>query len=276
MAFKPHPKLPPDPSIRIFFIGLNILAPTAGDTCQAFVHNSSPQHSLLIETRRKRKGKPDVLMMRHSGPLAFTEADDTRTHGFLITTAGLAPADKGVRAYDETEPSTEGTRLFDSFRLSKILDVSPGKVDEFGGLPSVFIDHGIFYTADKVTVKAKLVKKGGAKEMTLTEVPTIIGANIYLDPTIKDHQVTLFWRQNGSEAHLDLKPSANFTYEIYIINEPLFELDTPAAPRHAEFEEYFKILPDVAMNEQWELEFLEDPPDRGSTRTPCMSILLNE
>lgn len=278
MPFEPHGKLEPNPSVRIFFTGLNILAPTADKTCQAFVHNSSQGHRLMIETRRKRPGKPDVIMMRHFGPLAFTAADPDHTHGFLISTAGLPAGQKGVKAYDGTETSTEGTKLFDSFVLSKIFDIPPGDVDEFGGLPSIFIDHGVFYTARKVTVRARLLKQGGAKTKELTEVPTIIGANIYLNPQVPAQKVRLFWRQDAEEVHLDLKPSPDFTYEIYIVNEPLFIPDTPAAPRHGEFAEYIKILPEVLTrpDEHYELEFVEEPPERGSNRTPCMSVLLSE
>jgi hypothetical protein len=278
MPFKTQPTLPPNPSVRIFFIGLNILTPGDNDTCQTFVHNASQLHNLSIEVRRKRPGppnkpdKPDVLMMRQLGPLFFTGADPSHTQGFIIQTDGLQPADKGVRAYDGTEASDEGTKLSDAFKLTDHLTTVP-VVNKFGGLPGILVDHGVLYTADKVTVKARLVPNSGAP-VELTEVPTIIGANIYLDPSVPAHRVTLFWRQHGKDVHLTLKPSANFTYEIYVINEPLFEEDSPGPPTHGEFAEYFKILSNVNEAEKFELEFLEEIPDRGSSRAPCMSILL--
>ncbi|HEY2962724.1 MAG TPA: hypothetical protein VGJ37_09940 [Pyrinomonadaceae bacterium] len=276
MPFKESNTLDPKPSVRIFFIGLNILKLTDSDAgvdtaVQAFVHNSSQVHKLTIETRRKRPGKPDLLMMRHTGPLSLTVADGTRNHGFMILT-NIEAADRGVTAYNGKEPSDEGTKLDDSFSLATLLGKPAGDVDPFGGLPSVFIDHGVFYTADKVTTKAQIVRKNGDKE-DLTEVPTIIGANIYLDPSKPDQTVTLFWRQEGEDVFLPLKHSPNFTYEIYVINEPLFEPDSPL-PRHGEFTEYFKILPDVSEGDKFEIEFLEEIPDRGSTRAPCMSLFL--
>lgn len=273
MPFTTTPDLDNDPSVKIFFIGLNILAPiTQGgmNACQVFVHNKSPEHRLSIEVRRKHPGRPDQLMMRHLGPLTFTAADGSHTHGLIIQTDGLTSG-KGVKAYEG--PPAEGFRLFDSFSLADLLGSVP-EVDRRGGLPSILIDHGVFYTADKVTVKARFVKNSG-EEIPLTEVPTVIGANIKLDPD-SSQQVTMFWRQEGQEVHLDLKPSRDFTYEIYIINEPLFEPNTPAAPRHGEFAEYFKILPGIQRPDQFEIEFLEEVPERGSTRTPCMSVLLSQ
>src|SRR5689334_4107479 len=121
MAFATQTDLPPNPSVRIFFIGLNILTSAPNDTCKTFVHRNSPGHKLTIETRRKRPGKPDVLMMRLAGPLTTTGADPTNAHGLLIRTTGLPPGTtKGVKAYDGSNLSTEGTRLFDSFVLTHI------------------------------------------------------------------------------------------------------------------------------------------------------------
>lgn len=271
MPFATQNTLDPNPSFRIFFIGLNILAPAAGNTCQVFVHNSSPPHNVSIETRRKRPGgKPDVLMMRHLGKLHSTGVDPN--NGFLIRTGGLAAGQKGVKAYNGSVASPEGTKLADAFSIEKITGVA-ADVEPAGGLPGILIDHGVFYTADKVTVRAK-IKKNNGEEMELAEVPTILGANIYLDPNVSAHRVQLMWRQQGSDVNLTLRPSQHFTYEIYIINEPLFVPDS-ASPLHGEFTEYFKILRNIPHQKKFELEFLEPVPDRGSNRSPCMSILLD-
>ena len=275
MPFTPSNTLDPNPSVKIIFTGLLILRPGPTDTCQVFIHNSCNEHSFLVETRRKRPNKPDVVMMRIPGPVPFTAADPTRTHGLLIRTAGLPANVKGVKAYNGNVSSTEGTKLADSFDLARILDVSPGNVDGVGGLPSIFIDHGILYTAETVAMNATLKKIDGSKIITLATVPTIIAANIYLNPADPAQKVNLTWRQNGQDVSLDLKGSANHTYEIYINNEPLFEDDSASAPVHDEFQEYFKILPEVRREEQFNLIFPPGPiPDRGSSRTPCMSVVL--
>lgn len=270
MPFTTVGTLPPNPFVRIFFVGLNILAPAENQTCQTFVHNVSDDHHLLIEVRRKRRGRPDQIAMRRTGPLTVVDGDPTETHGFLIRTLGLPASDRGVKAYDGPA-GAEGTRLFDAFTLTHILDVAPGEVDD-GGLPSILIDHGIFYTADKQIRGARFRKRNGEVKRR-GEVPTIIGANIYRPATA----VQLFWQQDERDVHLTLEPSANFTHEIYVINEPFFDEESPSSPKHDEFERYFEILPDVPDHEHFSLELDNLPdPERGTTRNPCMSILLSE
>ena len=271
MPFKPQDNLDQNPSVRIFFIGLNIIKSIDNDAVQVFIDHESPEHQLTIETRRKRRGKPDQLMMRIVGPLAITGADPNGTHGLLIKTTGLQSTPKGVRAYTGAKISTEGTKLADSFVLETLLGKSPGTVEQAEETGTIFIDHGVFYTADKITTKARLVKDNGGDPTDLTEVATIVGANIYLNPP--DEVVTLFWQQDGKDVFLPLEQFPNSSYEIYVINEPLFEEISPTLPRHGEFEEYFKILPDVDPDDKFEIEFLEDIHERGSTRAPCMSII---
>jgi len=271
MVFEPSTVLPPNPTVKIFFTGLLILEPLADKTCQTFVHNGSPQHELLVEVRRKRPDNPDVVMMRAPGPLKFTGGHTPPKHGLLIRTVGTAQ--KGVKAY--TGPITdEGQKLSESLNLSEILDVSPGNVDTIGGRPSILIDDGIFYTAQVVPIHFKLNKRDGTKTIEFHEMGTIIGANIYL--TAAGQTVNLRWRQPGGDVNLDLEFKPETTYEIYINNEPLFEDEAAAGPFHDEFVEYFKILPDVETDEQYTMEFIPPLPDRGSSRTPCASVLLND
>jgi len=276
MPFTTQNNLDPNPSVRIFFIGLNIIKSAENDTVHVFVQNSSPEHKLTIEARRKRPGRPDQLMMRQLGPLTLTAHDsdptNPHTHGLMIQTFGLPAGTKGVRAYNGVEASNEGTKLTDSFVLETLLGKSPGRIERAGGTPTIFVDHGVFYTASKVTTHAQFVKQG-SNPILLNEVPTLIGANIYLDPQVPTQMVKLFWRQQGKDVFLPLPQFPNSTYEIYVINEPPFEEISPTLPRHGEFTEYFKILPDVGGNDKFEIEFLEDIQERGSTRAPCMSVV---
>lgn len=271
MPFEPSKTLDPNPSVRIFFIGLNILAATEDKKCQVYVHKTSPPHTLSIEVRRKRKGKPDVLMMRHLGKLNAVGLDPN--NGFLIHTNLGEGEETGVKAYNGYEASPEGTKLGDAFSLKKLLGITPD-IDPKGALPGISINHGIFYTADKFTGRAK-IKKNDGTVTELTEVPTILGANIYLSPGNDEHQVTLIWRQQGDDVHLSLTPSEDSSYEIYVVNEPLFVPDGPSPLTHGEFTEYFKIIRNVPRNQQFEIEFI-DVPERGSNRTPCTSIVLDD
>jgi hypothetical protein len=154
MPFTPQNNLDPNPSVRIFFIGLNIIK-NEGNDVHVFVHNSSPEHKLTVEARRKRPGKPDQIMMRQVGPLFLTGHDsdpaNPHTHGLMIQTFGLPAGTKGVKAYNGVEASTEGTKLTDSFVLETLLGKSPGRIERAGGTPTILIDHGVFYTANKIT-----------------------------------------------------------------------------------------------------------------------------
>lgn len=273
MPFDSEDELPPNPDVKIFFTGLLVLEPLANKTCEVFVNSSAPAHCLSIEVRRKESGRPDVILMRHLGPLSFAEAPSGRPprHGLFIR---VTPGPKGVKAYSGN-PSAGNHKLSLALNMARIHDVATGPVAPFGGRPSILFDEAIFYTADVVPDRAATLKKkkSGSVPKELPEFARIIGANIYLDTA--DRVVTLSWRQDGREVLLDLKKHASRTYEIYINNEPLYEDESALSPfKHDEFEQYYKILPRIQTEEQFILDFPR-PPDRGSTRTPCMSVLLD-
>ena len=278
MPFTPTPDLPANPAVRIFFIGQMILQPSAdGKTCEVFVNRVAPDHHLSIEVRRKQQGKPDQIMMRHLGPLSFAAAPPGAPpkHGLFIN---VTNGPKGVKGYNGVNASAEGKKLERAFNLKKIHDVPTGPVDTAGARPSILIDDATFYAADTIPAANLKKKKVGSSLQPQTDVASLIGANIY--PT-GNGKVTLTWRQNGRDVLLELEPSAAFSYEIYVNNDPLYEDDSPAAPfKHDEFAEYYKILPAVPRDEQFELTFpaptpAAPPPSRGTTRTPCMSVLLD-
>lgn len=276
MPFTPIPKLDPNPDVRIFFTGLLVLESLANNTCEVFVNYRSPDHHLSIEVRRKRTGLPDVVMMRHQGPLSFTAPGGGQPPRFGLKIE-VIPTPTGISGYNGAQASTEGKKLDFAFNMFRIHDVATGSVEALGGRPSILINQGIFYSADTFTRGAILKKK---KPMSppkpQNEFANIIGANIYLTaPQV----VTLSWRQQGRDVLLNLPKSAQHSYEIYINNEPLYEDDSLLQPfLHDEFAEYYKILPAIGPEEQFELTFPQTspPPERGSTRTPCASVLLGD
>jgi hypothetical protein len=285
MTFKPEPNLPNDPAdpakrpaVRIFFIGQMILESSAdGKTCEVFINRAAPGHHLSIEVRRKQPGKPDQIMMRHLGSLPFASAPTgvTPKHGLFIN---VTNGPQGVKGYSGSVASTEGKALARAFNMRKIHDVEPGRVDPIGGRPSILIDDAVFYAADTIT-KCNLKKKqDNSSDLPQTEKASIIGANIYL-PADNSKKVTLTWRQGGMDVQLKLERSDVFSYEIYINNEPLYEDDNDPF-KHDEFSEFYRILRDIPREEQFELTFpapdpVAPPPSRGTTRTPCMSVLLD-
>lgn len=274
MPFTPVEELPSNPAVRIFFSGQMILEPSLDKkTCEVFVSRVAPDHHLSIEVRRKQAGKPDIIMMRHLGPLSFAEspAGAPPKHGVFIR---VTNGPKGVRGYDGTNVSSEGKSLKHAINMNTIHDVPTGPVDRPCGRPSIYIDDAVFYAADTILSAVIKKKKGGGIGKPLSDIATIIGANVYLTGNSK---VSLAWRQNGRDVKLDLEKSAAFSYEIYIDNDPLYEDDALTAPfTHDEFAEYYKMLPGIPPDEQFALTFPSLSRDRGTTRTPCMSVLLNE
>jgi hypothetical protein len=310
MPFTPTPDLPSDPTVRVFFSGLMILDPSDdAKSCEVFVNHSAPKHHLTIEIRRKRPNRPDELMMRHVGPLAFTTTQQP-VHGFIIekrTTVGGANvpnAPEGVRRYDPAEPPEDGepdglglavnlsgAELHQEDRVvgQEVVDANSSPpvvrnlklldIDPIGGRPSISINDGVFHTAAKIRpdIDVTLQRKDGP-DRPLAPFASLIGANIYLDD--KNQAVDVRWRNQGRLETLTLrrpKPEdgENFSYEIYIVNDPLFENDSLDEPKHDEFREYYKILPNVDTADQFKLKVTPAPASapRGTTKAPCMSVL---
>jgi hypothetical protein len=299
MPFTPQETLPPDPAVRVFFSGLMILKPSADEkTCEVFINNSAPRHHLTIDVRRKRAGRPDEIMMRHVGPLTFAETltddpEEPLIHGLFIKKVSGGP--KGVRRYAPAEPPADGEPdgLYLAVNMAgpqlhggnpdlgadpvteqprKLLDIDP-----LGGRPSIYIDDGAFYTAAKTRENITItLKKDGLPDQPLPPFASLIGANIYLDSN--EESVTVKWRNQGKLEALTLaKPAPGVSYEIYIVNDPLYESDSEEEPAHDEFREYYKILPNVETAEQFRLK-VNVPPnatERGTTKAPCMAVILD-
>ena len=281
MPFIPRDDLPPNPDVRIFFVGQLILEPLIdGKGCEVFVNRSAGDHELLIEVRRKRPGKPDEIVLRHSGPLPFGPPIGTPPappprvpprHGLFIF---VNPTPSGVKRYTGVSASTEGRKLDLALNMRAIHDVATGPVEPIGGRPSILLNEGVFYTADVYPAGAKLKKKRPfSTPILLGEFASIIGANIYLSA---GQRVQMIYQQEGRSILFPLeKLTGGQSHEVYITNEPPFQDDSPQAPfAHDEFGEYYKILRDVPNIEQFILEV--PAPSQGSLRTPCMSVLLDQ
>ncbi len=287
MPFTSVTKLPDNPDVRIFFSGLLILDPNPSpdpipgvNTCEVYVHRSAPDHQLSIEVRRKRAGKPDIILMRHIGQLAFIAPPSGVDPRFGMTIR-VNDDPKGVKRYDPPDPdhtSSEGEGLglaIDLEHLPAQRRESVGGVNSLDGRPSILFNDAVFYTAAKTSkdVTVRLKKDDVVVVEKLDPFARVIGANIYLDNA--DSSVLVEWVQQGLPKVLELlKPEdESLSYEIYIVNEPLYEEEEPTLPRHDELKEYFKILPEA--RERFELEVPSDTPDaeRGSTTTPCMPVI---
>lgn len=279
MPFNPIGDLPNNPDARIFLVGQMILEPLIGARgCEVFVNRSAADHYFSMEVRKKKQNKPDELVMRHFGPVPFIPPPATAPPGVPpqngIRIGVLPQLTPSVAAYNGANASTEGESLDLALNLKTIHQGVPtGPVEPVGGRPSIIIEQGTFYTADTYPAGSSLKKKTpGSVAMPLGRFAGVIGVNIYL--TNPQQRVAITWRPDGREVVLRLDRAANQTHEIYISNDPIFQDDNVTAPfKHEEFSEYYKILPGVPKNEQFEL--ITPPPSLGSLRTPCMSVLLS-
>jgi hypothetical protein len=293
MPFASVNDLPPNPDVRIFFTGLLILDQNPADdpqpgvnTCEVFVHRSAPDHRLTIEVRRKRVGKPDIIMMRHVGQLDFitpSEQGVPPRFGMDILVNNTRPdpdhpsPPQGVRRYNPDDPentSSEGAGFGLVIDLDNLTSIGP--VSEPGGRPSILINDAVFYTAAKndPSLVVSLKKNGQVVVPRLPPFASVIGANIYLRA---NEQVTLSWVRQGLLQSLNLPKvtEEGLSYEIYIVNEPLYETEANLLPPHDELKEYFKILPEA--QDKFELEVAppqpgQPPAPRGSSVTPCMPV----
>ena len=302
MSFTPTDTMPGTPDVTIFFSGLMILTPTNNNMCEVFVNSSAPRHFLTIEVRRKQAGRPDELMMRHVGPLAFAPTDQDAINGTQFFGMQIkkvtANGATGVQRFVPNAPQPDGApdglaAAIDLHRNDfhkdnpvvgnansqfpfRLLDVEP-----LGSRPSILLQDGVLYTAAKTRagVNIQLTDVNGNKIRDMEPFASLIGAAIALEANT---HVEIQWRQQGKTQVLKLDKVAATTYEIYIVNDPLFESETinpDTDPKHDELQEYYKILSRVPTEQQFRLEVPPldpnaPPPDRGSTRAPCMSVLL--
>jgi len=302
MPFTSVTELPDYPDVRIFFTGLLVIDANPNtepesepnpfeNMCEVFVHRSAPDHRLTIEVRRKQTGQPDIIMMRHIGQLDFIRPPDGETARFgMLIEVNKNP--RGIVRYDPAGPddaSAEGEGLGLAIDLDRLpsQQKSIGEINPQGARPSILFNDGVFYTAAKTRENLKVgLKKDDV--LVVEELPpfaSVIGANIYLDKNEVDDDevkssVILQWVQQGLPQVLQLeKPEEEgLSYEIYIVNEPLFESEDSLLPRHDELKEYFKIFPDA--EERFAL--VPNPAsttgttsgERGSTTTPCMPVVI--
>lgn len=298
MPFTPQVDLPPDPDVRVFFTGLMLIRPSVNRmTAEIWVHRAAAEHEVTIEVRQKQTGYPDLIKMRQVGPLPFALPTinlpgGEPIHGLILQ---VQNAPKGVRAYAPVMPNDKALSEAVNFQSSRYHNgrVAPdrvfgddGGIDRLNGRPSILMNDGLFYSAAKVSGATILLERDGAPTVNLASIVNIIGANIYLDPA---DVLMVRWGAQGALKQLELKKPATgsgISYEIYVINDPLFEGFTPA-PSHNEFEEYYKLLreipsagmPPAAFRPQDQFRLKITPPggnpDRGSTDIPCMPGLVD-
>ncbi|HET9526111.1 MAG TPA: hypothetical protein VFO99_08095 [Pyrinomonadaceae bacterium] len=275
MPFTPVQTMPSQPpTVRIFLTGQLMLQPSDGsDSCEVFVNRSAPNHHLTVEVREKRPDKPDSILMRHHGPLEF------RDSGEPVDGVMIKRMPEGKVSMYTGRPNAYGESLTTAIDL-RSEDFHPANemaVDFESARPSIMIQDGIFHTAAKTSSKLKIkLKKGETEVRDMQPFASLIGANVYLN---QGEFLIFAWREMGlnKTLSLTLPEEKGAYYEIYIINDPLFE--DPEEPKaHDEFGEYYKVLPTVPTGERLKLDVTFPQPvpqDKGTTKTPCMPVIIS-
>jgi hypothetical protein len=251
--------------------GQLMLQPSAeSDACEVFVNRSAPNHHLTVEVREKRNDQPDEILMRHYGPLAYR--DPSSGDGLMIARENGGSVSMYTGRW--TKHGDSLTAAID-LRSEEFHASNELKIDFQATQPSIMIKDGIFHTAARTSPDLKMkISRGNKAPRDLPSFATLIGANIYLE---EGEFLHLSWREMGIKKALSLTKSKDgSTYEIYIINDPLFE-DPNALKAHDELAEYYKVLPTVPTDERLKLELAfpqTAPGEKGTSRTPCMPVVV--
>ncbi len=260
------------PTVRIFMTGQLMLQPDAeSSACEVFVNRSAPNHHLTIEVREKRNDQPDEILMRHYGPLAFRDMDPP-VEGLLIE---REPAGSVSMYTGKWSKFGDALTAAIDLRSEEFHASNELRIDVESTRPSIMIQDGIFHTAARTPDKLKMKLTRGKEQRDMPSFATLIGANIYLE---QGESLLLSWREMGIKKTLSLiKSDDGATYEIYIINDPLYE-NPEAAKVHDELAEYYKVLPTVPTHERLKLDVVfpqTAPAERGTSRTPCMPVVVS-
>lgn len=275
------------PDVQIFFHGQLLLrAPGEGRTCEVAVNPLASNHVLTIEARTKRPGRPDIIMMRHVGPLLFRPGA-----GMLI----------------KVDPPVNPPAAFKCMKVGTPIDYTSGASDppdedfrwilnlegpqfhqpaELDG--PIFNSHHVirmeggqyfFRTAARAHPRMGHTRKGGGKDqVTFRRIGFIASASVFFAADIPNQSVQLEWQAPTLAGSVSLGKEPNTTHEIYINNAPLFLGPPPNDPNElAKFEElrdYYKVLnvqlgrPDVPLFELVPTHLPGDG-DTGSPSIPC-------
>lgn len=277
MPFQSRTTLPAqNPSVKIYFHGLNILRSPDGQSCIVETHRMPRHpHTLSVEVRTKTPNEPDLILMRHFGHLSGAHP------GLSISVdsiTGPAATYKYVpiESFDPTiAPSTPAAKKDFRWVINLEAEHFHGHtlpVDHEGKTrPGILIQNGVYYFyAAQLMMGPITVRQGDTHKLDLAAMASIIGANLYLDD---GSEALIRWRSGRDEFELPLgKPdiAAGAHYEIYIDNSPLFEPASSAS--HSELVEYYQVIPGVPPGQQHNLEFPELKAALGGERALSASL----
>lgn len=240
-----------EPDVKIIFHGQLLLRSEDGATCEVGVNPLATGHVLSVEARTKAPGKPDLINMRHIGPLHFRRPEGMTIE---VSPAVASPAAFKCVTLDPVNYETGEGAPDNDFRW--ILNLEGPLFHERELNPSIFgTQHVIklqggeffFQTALRADSRLDYVRKGGGKtDLRLKRIGAIASASVFL---AANQSVVLRWKDGTQEADRVLtltKSAQGATYEIYVENTPLYtELDPSNPSVHDELIEYYKVIPEI-------------------------------
>ncbi len=275
---------PLDPSdVNIFFHGQLFLRSEDGETCEVGVNPLAINHILSIEVRTKQLGRPDLINMRHFGPLHLRSPE-----GMSIE---VLPAVASPRAF-----KCETTYPIDFRNGTGAPDNDFRWILNFEGrnfhhpkelLPTVFGTKNVirlkggeyfFETAFRANPLMLFNRTGGGlADETFRGIGAIAGARVFL---ADNQSVVVKWNDDTAERVLTLTRTPNVTYEIYIENTPLFvQVDPMKLGDHEELVHYYNLIPEsqVPAAARFKLTpaLTRTGRDLGSPTIPCQPLKLD-
>ena len=241
------------PDVQIFFHGQLLLRSADGATCEVAVNPIANNHVLTIEARTKTPGKPDIVRMRHAGPLNFRQQEGMLIE--VINPVVASPATWNCRTFDPID-YVMGTNPPPDEDFRWILNLEGPQFHERELNPPIFNSHHVirlrggeyfFRTAMRADARVEHKRKGGGKnEKTFRRIGAIASASVFL---VENQSVRLRWQASTREGDhsVSLQKAQNATHEIYINNAPLY-IDTPTQGEHPEFDElieYYKVISEI-------------------------------
>jgi hypothetical protein len=278
------------PDVEIFFNGQLFLRSEDGATCEVGVNQLATNHVLTIEARTKVAGRPDLIRMRHVGPLNFRQRE-----GMLIEVLDpvASPAAWNCRTFDQIHYDTGANPPpDDDFRW--ILNLEGLLFHRKDLNPTIFNSHHLirlrggeyfFRTAMRASGRFDFVRKDpGGGETRFKRIGAVAKASVFLDT---GQSVVLRWQsplKDGGHT-VTLAKGDHTTHEIHINNAPLFiddpEDNDPFLAQFDELIEYYKVIPrsEVPLNERFKLvPAIPHTPtsvEGGTPDIPCQVIRLD-
>jgi hypothetical protein len=276
-----------EPDVEMFFHGQLLLRSENSVTCEVGVNQVATSHVLTIEVRKKQPNKPDLIEMRHVGPLNFrrpTGGGTTIEPGmiFEISPAASTQAAWSCEGTDTLNYETGAGQFDEDFRW--ILNLEGDLFHDRDLTPSVFgttdmikLMGGEFFfrTAYRTPQRLKYQRRGGGKPpLDLRRIGAIARASAYL---VTHQNLLLKWNDGTQPRVLTLtKSSEGATYEVYIQHTPLY-VQRGDMGAHDELGQFYRVIPEVAGNDRFTFGAVDDPlvPETGSPEIPCQVGKLN-